>query len=326
MPIDNRGDYIYPDGCIKMRLFQIDEYKWKKHPDTGEQTWLECARIVIDGSDDKRQDETTYAETPDRTVLLTMISVGATCGELDMTADAVRAYLNALSIDRNIVVIAPPEMKMLPRESLLHKGLYGSTKGALSFQVWVEEKLESIGYRKCVCARSVYVKNAENDIVRLLRHSDDFRVSIYNKQLLNEECKALGDKIRLSDFKPIKRFLGVEVERVSHVTGQIDERGKVVLLRMTEKIEAMEVRFANLHATYNPKSRVRGSGLPSNPIREDEDLGERYNQRLDARGIKEYMSLVGLLQWITAGVRFDCRFCYYVISTRLTTQEFGTCI
>jgi hypothetical protein len=129
LPVGSNGEYIMPDGCLIMRLFQIDEYKWKKNPAGGEDfLWLECARIVLDGSDDKREGEVTYAETPDRTVLMIMISVGATIGEVDMTADAVRAYLNALSIDRNIVVMAPPELKMLPRMSLLHKGLYGSTK------------------------------------------------------------------------------------------------------------------------------------------------------------------------------------------------------
>lgn len=76
-------------------------------------------------------------------------------------------------------VMAPPELKMLPRLSMLHKGLYGSTKGALNFQVWVDDKLSNIGYSKCQSARSVYIKKGKDgNTVRLLRHSDDFRISM----------------------------------------------------------------------------------------------------------------------------------------------------
>lgn len=321
LPVDSKGDIIYPENCIIMRLFQIDEFKWKKDPDNGNIIWLECSRIVLDGSDDKREGEDTYAETPDRVVLLTMISVGASTGEVDMTADAIRAYLNALSIDRNIVVIAPPELGILPRMSLLHKGLYGSTKGALSFQVWVDEKLNKMGYQKCDSARSVYIKRIQEEIIRLLRHSDDFRVSTQKKEILEEECKLLSDNIRLSEFKPTRRFLGVTVERISHLTGDLDELGRVVLLRITEKIEEMEVKYHHLHVKYNGKDRIRASGMPGNPVREDEDLAEPYKAMLGDKGKKDYMSLVGLLQWITAAVRFDCRFCYYLVSTRLSNPR-----
>jgi hypothetical protein len=321
LPVDSKGDYVFPEDCLIMRLFQIDEFKWKKDPDEHHNMWLECSRIVLDGSDDKRVGETTYAETPDRTVLLLMISVGATTREVDMTADAVRAYLNALSIDRNIVVCAPRELEMLPRMSMLHKGLYGSTKGALSFQVWVDEKLNKIGYKKCQSARSVYIKKVHEEMIRLLRHSDDFRLSTQETQTLKEESKLLGETIRLSEFKPTKRFLGICAERISHLTGSPDERGRVVLLNMTEKIEEMGVKFKDLSVKYNSKSRIRRSGLPDNPIREDEELGQAYSVRLGDGGIKRYMSLVGLLQWITAGIRFDCRYSYYVVSIRLSNPR-----
>jgi hypothetical protein len=317
LPRDQSGEYVLPDGYLILRLFEIHEFKWKLDPETNEMVWLECARIVMDGSEDKREGEMTYAETPDRTVLMLMISIGATTGEVDMTADAVRAYLNALSIDRNIVVISPPELEMLPKLSMLHKGLYGSTKGALSFQVWVDDKLSNIGYSKCQSARSVYIKKGSST-VRLLRHSDDFRISTSNEDDLIAECKLLSESIRLSEFKPTKRFLGVTVERISHLTGKDDPLGKVVLLRMTEKIEEMEVRFKDLHEQYNNKGRIRRTGLPSNPIRDDEELGAAYSMRLCVKGIKRFMALVGLLQWITAGVRFDCRFSYYVVAIRLS--------
>ena len=65
------------------------------------------------------------------------------------------------------------------RESLLIKGLYGIIKGALSFQVWIEKILKDLEYSKLNydIARGVYLKTIQDDVVRILRHSDDFRIS-----------------------------------------------------------------------------------------------------------------------------------------------------
>jgi hypothetical protein len=113
-----------------MRMFEILDYKWKIDPDTGEERWLEVIRAVVDGSTDKRK-ENAYAETPDRVLLMLMLSVGASIGEVGLTGDAVRAYLNAFALDKNLVVIASPHMKGIPKWGLLNKGLYGTLKGAL---------------------------------------------------------------------------------------------------------------------------------------------------------------------------------------------------
>jgi hypothetical protein len=97
-------DIIFPEDAIGMRLFEILDFKWKVDPDTGEERWLEVIRAVVDGSTDKR-DDFVSAQTPDRTLLLLMLSLGATLEEISFTGDAVRTYLNAEAIDRNLVVI-----------------------------------------------------------------------------------------------------------------------------------------------------------------------------------------------------------------------------
>jgi hypothetical protein len=123
-----------------MRLLAILEWKWKPDPDSGMEGWLECVRIVCDGSSDKREGENNYAETPDRTLMFLMASIEATLGIKSTVGDAVRAYLNAPSLDKNLVVIADNIMtggvgnEKLCRESLLIKGLYGSTKEHCHFK------------------------------------------------------------------------------------------------------------------------------------------------------------------------------------------------
>jgi hypothetical protein len=145
LPKDLDGDYILPEDPIVMRMFEILDYKWKVDPDTGEERWLEVIRAVVDGSTDERK-EGVYAETPDRSVLLMMMSMGASIGEKSITSDAVRAYLNAEALDPNLVVIASPHMRSIPKMGILNKGLYGTLKGARGWEVWIEKKLAEINF------------------------------------------------------------------------------------------------------------------------------------------------------------------------------------
>jgi hypothetical protein len=97
-PLNANGEPILPDNPVIIPLMDLYEYKWKTDPVTGEERWLECVRIVGNGAHDDRPDEKTYALTPDRSVLFYMLSMGASLGEQAMTGDAIRAYLNALSL------------------------------------------------------------------------------------------------------------------------------------------------------------------------------------------------------------------------------------
>jgi hypothetical protein len=77
---------------------------------------------------------------------------------------------------------------------------------------------------------------------------------------------------------------------MSHLTGAPNEKGRVVLINMTEKIEEMDTTFNNLCVKYNSKNLIRRSGLPNNPVREDEDLAKVYSATSSDSGTKRYMS------------------------------------
>ena len=137
------GRLIIPKDSIIMRFLEVYEYKWKPDPETNVMRWLECTRSVVDGSSDKRK-ESFYAETPSRTVYLLLMSISATMGLYSLAADAVRAYLNAESIDNNLVVILPDDViKMnlgLEKYMKLDEGVYGSRSGALSYEIWFDKR------------------------------------------------------------------------------------------------------------------------------------------------------------------------------------------
>ena len=320
---DSHGRFIRPADAIVMKLLAILEWKWKPDPDTNVEGWLECVRIVCDGSADKRQGEVTYAETPDRTLMFMMASIEATLGIKSRVGDAIRAYLNAPSLDKNLIVIADSIMQSgvgnerFERESLLLKGLYGSTKGALSFQVWADMMLAEIDYRKCDVARGVYLKTIEDDLVRLYRHSDDFRISALTDNALDTEVAAIQTKIRTTPFKPLEDFLGCSFKRFKSETMEEDEIGDVYLATMVVQINKLEADYGYLRKHMNPTGKIRYTPLPLKPILEECELGETQREFLPPDDIKVYMSLVMSMGWIVGNVRPNLKFPHHVVAKKL---------
>jgi hypothetical protein len=318
LPKDASGRYVRPAGAMVLRILKIMEYKWKPDPDTGVERWLECVRYVCDGSADDRP-EKYYAETPDRTLLFAMTSIEASLGITAKGSDVVRAYLNAESLDRNIVIIAPSGVEGLPRESLLNKGLYGSKAGALSWQVWIDDKLIRRGFRKLDVARGVYRKDLDSGMPMLLyRHSDDLRSSCADEDGRAREESEIKAVVRMAEFTRLDRFLGCTFERISAVTGQPDACGTLVLVRQTDKIREMEVEFMPLHKAYNEKGRIRQVALPVSAVKEDCDLERGQETLLDEKLMRQYQSLVGSINWVVNSTRPDAKLSVFLLSTRLT--------
>jgi hypothetical protein len=301
----------------------VREYKWKADPDLiGAIRWLECCRFVCDGSRDTRTDK-FYAECPDRFLLFLMISAGATLGEVSSQSDCERAYLNALSIDRNIVIVAGKDIQGVPRESLLNKGLYGSKGGALSWEKWINAKMDSFGYYKADVARGVYLKRMESgELVRALRHSDDFRMSSKDGPGLTEEQKLMRANVRMSEFSVCERFLGCTMERINAETGLADPDGTVVLVRQVDKINEMGVKYLPWSMALNPRRMKRKYPIPAAALQTDEELGEVQSRLLNKEELSDYQGIVGCIGWIAGSTRPDCKFAYFVLSVRIALPRF----
>ena len=309
---DEYGKIIVPRNSIVMRFLEIYEYKWKEDPDTKTMRWLESTRAVADGSSDKRK-ESFYAETPSRAVFLLMASIEASMGILSRSADAVRAYLNADSIDDNLVVILPDDViRMdlgLDKMMGLSKGLYGSRSGALSFEVWYDKKaIIERQFQKCYLAKSVYLKEVNGSIIRMYRHSDDVKMSSANRELLDTECEQLSSLMRMSDWVEPEKFVGCSIEYGD----------RVVLLRQTDKILETEARFHHFIIHFNPARRVRQTRLPANAL--DDDLCESKLVLLGDKMASEYRSFVSATNWICT-LRMDCKFPQHVVAGRMQTPR-----
>jgi len=315
LPRDSNGKHIFPDNAIVMRMIDVLEYKWKQDPMTNDFLWLECVRAVIDGSMDTRQNENVYAETPSRTVFLILMSCGISSGDFILKSDATRAYLNAISIDRNLVVTFAEEVLQLglgfEKHMLINKGVYGTKKGALSWEYFFEDKaVDKMNFKKLMVAKSIYIKEVSDKVVRLFRHSDDCMMSGSNKESVLSECEQLSLEIRMSPWAEVDLFLGAEFEYFENV----------VLIRQTGKINEAKVKYEQLFLEFNPKRRTRNCPLPSNALEEDELLGEEDRVFLSEADTSMYRGIVGITGWIVT-TRFDGKFAHHVTASRMNAPR-----
>ena len=321
LPKDANGKYIYPKDAIVQRLLEVAEYKWKKDPDTQLMRWLECIRIVVDGSKDLRPDS-FYALTPDRTILFVILAIVATLGHPSETGDVERAYLNAVSLDKNLVVLAGNHMAPLAPANLLDKGLYGAKRAALGFEYHIDGIMDKLGYQRLQIARGVYLKYDQEtgDLIRAYRHSDDFYLTS-SEQVTN---KSQGDLIRgeigMSPFVVPYTFLGLECERLHHLSGLPDPLGKLILLRQTAKIEQAEAMFEPAFEKYFPrKDRQVTIPVPLDYNLDVALLSPLMARPCDAKEKLLMQSVVGTEIWLTSSVHRWGTFATYVSASSTST-------
>ncbi len=159
-------------------------------------------------------------------------------------------------------------------------------------------------------ARSVYIKQVGDQIVRLFRHSDDCRMSCADESTLDKECAELSSHIRMSDWLRPEKFIGCSIEYGSNY----------ILLRQTDKILEAEAKFHELIQVCNPQRRKRLTRLPSNALDADELLNEEVIQTLKGKLITDYRSLVGAENWISS-IRMDCKFPQHVVAGRMANPR-----
>jgi len=302
------GEFILPTDAIVMDVIDLYDFKWKEWPlESGEMKWLEVVRAVLNGSQD-HSTKSYYAETPSRTVLLIMISCGLSSGCVTLVSDAVRAYLKALSIEKNLVVRLPDCVLQMGFEKLMlvNKGVYGTKSGALSWEKFFESKaVTKLGFSKCVMAASVYCKDVEGEVLRMLRHSDDVLMQGKLRTLVEAECGKLSLEIEMSPWAEMELFLGAEIEIF----------GNIACLRQRGKIREGAEKFGDLIVAINPKRRARNSPLPHNALEDDDCLHPGELEMCNSEEITVYQEIVGLVNWICS-IRQDGKFAYSVVAER----------
>jgi len=319
-----KRDYSIKANVV-MELIPVFEYKWKPDPKTGVMCWLECCRIVINGSTDTREHENVYAETPEQVVTLTNLDVSAKQEESNKQSDATRAYLQAEQTEEGVVVSPCSVLRqngLDDKEYDVGTALYGDRLAALQWEMKAEEGLIGAGSVKCITTRSTYYKELPNNsVIRIVRHSDDFLfcgVNEENKDEFNKFIVDLRSRIIMEEPKDAKRLLGFEISRYNY-DGVHDEYGQIIIITMADKIERLYLDYKDEIEKWNTKGNVRFTPGPTDIMRQmDDDKLDSMDELLNSNDHSLFRSILGKLMYISISYRHDVRFTVFALSLRST--------
>ena len=111
-------------------------------------------------------------------------------------------------------------------------------------------------------ARGVYLKTIQDDVVRILRHSDDSRISAIEEHYLDEQVELLRSQVCTTPFKHVTKFLECQFRRYRATTMTEDPNVDILLVTMRGKIEKLDKVFGHLRSQFNPAAKVRYTSLP----------------------------------------------------------------
>ncbi|KAH9124961.1 hypothetical protein AeMF1_004353 [Aphanomyces euteiches] len=220
--------------------------------------------------------------------------------------DFVTAFLNADIAEYNIYMEQPQGgvvEGMEDKVCLLKKSLYGLHQAPQEWNSMLHQYLLSIGFERCAKDYGLYVKlveeNGEPDVIFLTIYVDDL--------LLGEEKEAddverkLTSEFKVSNLGDLRYLLGIEIDY---------EPGKFLKFSQRTFITAIVNMFGNMN--MSPASTPQALGKVPLCTGDQDDLIKRAYP---------YRSLVGCLQYLTTGSRFDLVNAVRVLSTHLSNYN-----
>lgn len=202
------------------------------------------------------------------------------------------AFLNGIL--KNVVYLEQPEgFKIKGKENhvyLLHKALYGLKQGSREWNLVIDEKLISLGFRKAISEPCVYFLIVESVIILIALYVDDL-IFLFNDQKMADKIKQdLFREYEMRDLGPLHHCLGVRIN-IEENLGKI----KSITLDQHQYIKNLLSKFnmEDAKGQLTPlevKSKVQGEVPPEN---------ETVNNDLP------YQNLVGALMYLAVNTRPD---------------------
>lgn len=271
-------------------------------------------RLVADGRQHTKHGP-TYAPTPSRSELFTLLHLFATHNLDYYHVDEIRAFLSAKRQDEHIVFA---RLRGDPHYWKILNALYGMKTASRDHQIATIKKLLELGFEPCPMCTCIYLYRREGVFIVVYVYVDDF---IFG----GKTTKAVSDKI--GDFRTLANttepilnaslLIGMEIERMPEK--------RIILVRMRNRISDLCKRFPytiikkNSITSTCPEGVTRTCRVPiptTGYLVEDhefEHVKSEQSRYLKNKEIEVYMSIVGCLIWIQ-GVRMDIIFAVLYLS------------
>jgi hypothetical protein len=251
-------------------------------------------RLVLDGRYHTKHGP-TYSATPSKEEYLILLHIFAHYDWDYFIMDEERAFLNAKRSDTR------PLYCKLPGDKLIHQvenAVYGTKDASRDHSNKKDSQYKNeLGCRKSPICGSCFIKRTEDKCIISMSHVDDFLTGGNDTNYTKDFIKQAQELAKYSTPEMNGTlFLGMELERVRDK--------KIILIRVTKKIEELVKKFNMEHRTCNSPMPVTGYIVRECDI---EKLSDKSKRLLSKEEIKLYMSGVGSLIWIE-GIRLDIVF------------------
>jgi len=253
------------------------------------------ARLVIKGYEQRQgiDYDITYAPVSRLPTLRILLAI-ASLRRLNIDhVDIITAFLNP-EIDRQNVFMSLPDGFKELRPELeysvvnLKKALYCLKQAPCLWYKAIDSLLVSMGFRRSTAEPNLYLKT---DFYILL-YVDDMLMVYTDAKTANEIKSCLNKAYKMSDLGPVRRFLGLEVERYNDGSYAISQ---------TRYIETVLRRF-----------RMDQANGVSTPLFKDVRLSEFSTDKAIEQ--HPYLQRVGALLYISLGTRPDITFAVSTLS------------
>ena len=307
---------------VTMEMDQIDEYetfedlghKSRAKPPTGykkirvhlvfdvKHDGRHKARLVADGHLTTPSLEGIYSGVV--TLLgFRLVSFLADLNQLLLWAtDVGNAYLEALT-DEKVYIEAGPEFGKLCGHLLrIHKALYGLRTSSGRWAERCGDVLREMGFTRCKAEQDIWMKRVDNHYEYVAVYVDDLALAMKEPQTFVDVLKDKY-KFKLKGTGPIKFHLGMDITEEDEFSpskeGEAERLGnKIHCVSPTKYIERILETYKRMYGEY-PKQNM------SSPLIKGDHPELDDSELLDDKGIEEYQSLIGSLQWLISIGRFD---------------------
>lgn len=271
-------------------------------------------RLVADGRQHTKHGP-TYAPTPSRSELFTLLHLFATHNLDYFHVDEIRAFLSAKRQDEHVVFA---RLRGDPHYWKILNALYGMKTASRDHQIATIEKLLELGFERCGMCTCIYQYRKGDVFVVVYVYVDDF---IFGGKSTRAVADMIGSfRTLASTTEPILNaplLIGMEIERIPEK--------RIILIRMRNRINDLCKRFPfavakkNTITTDCPAGKMRHCAVPmptTGYLVEDhefENSTPEQRRYLTLKEIEVYMSIVGCLIWIQ-GVRMEIIFAVLYLS------------
>jgi len=245
------------------------------------------SRLVAGGHVTATPTESVYSGVVSLRSVRIIAFVAELNGLLLWGTDIGNAYLESYTAEM-VVIVAGPEFGELAGHLLqVMRALYGLKSSGLRWAEKLTMVLRSMGFFQCYADPCIWMRKKVDHYEYIGTYVDDLEIASRNPQAIIDDL-TIRHKFKLKGTGDMTYHLGVSFQR--DPSGTLCQSAHRYIMRMIDEYKRM----------YGESPKEYSSPLEKNDHPETDESPE-----LSAEGIRQYQSMIGMVQWAVSLGRFD---------------------